>query len=495
MVLKLSAMVIAVGLLLGSVSSAQTEAPSEARLLTPSSAKVHRLLDQVWDLAVDQVEQEKATTILRKAVEDDPNFAIAHEILAQVSLNPAERVTEQRKAYSTKSHASPGEQKIVDWFQNAADHKLIPAITDMNDVLRQYPHDRWVVYLAIKWLTAQTQYERAAEVYENSKISNSPGLLNNAAYTYAYMRQFDKAFTLMDKYIAALPENANPQDSYAEMLRMAGHFDEAIDHYKTALILNPDFYSSQFGIADTYSLMGDQVRARREYESAFRKFSLPELDRIVWKTREAITYVRDGDLTSADQAFQAIADDARVKHMSQVEADTYRQMAMYERRPKQSFLFLSKAMNALREGNNMTRAAVQEEQAQILRTRVELAAKTGDKQTTDATLAQLAKLSNTSEDKLIEAAYHGAAGTALFSRHHYKEAILHLDEDTNNPLSLRLLALAYRNTGYATEAKRTSDTLATLNDPTLEQAMTVPAYRKCLENSSCDSIKTVSYKH
>ena len=489
-------MVIAVGLLLGSVSSAQTAPPSEVRLLTPSSAKAHRLLDQVWDLAVDQVEQEKATAILRKAVADDPNFAIAHEILAQASLNPGERASEQRKAYSTKSHASPAEQTIVDWFQNAADHKLIPAITDMNDVLRQYPHDRWVVYLAIKWLTAQTQYERAAKVYENSKISNSPGLLNNAAYTYAYMRQFDKAFALMDKYIAALPKNANPQDSYAEMLRMAGHFDEAIEHYKAALVLNPEFYSSQFGIADTYSLMGDQIRARQEYESAFGKFSLPELDRIVWKTREAITYVRGGDLNSADHAFQAIADDARVKHMSQVEADTYRQMAMYQRRPKQSFLFLSKAMNALREGNNMTRAAVQQEQAQILRARVELAVKTGDKQTTDATLAQLAKLSNTSEDKLIEAAYHGAAGTALFSRHHYKEAILHLNEDTNNPFSLRLLTLAYRNTGDATEAKRTSDTLATLNDPTLEQAMTVPAFRKCLENSSCDSsAQTVSYKH
>jgi hypothetical protein len=36
-------------------------------------------------------------------------------------------------------------------------------------------------------------------------------------------------------------------------------------------------FTSQFGIADTHSLMGDQVRARQEYEAGFKKFSLPEL--------------------------------------------------------------------------------------------------------------------------------------------------------------------------------------------------------------------------
>jgi hypothetical protein len=29
--------------------------------------------------------------------------------------------------------------------------------------------------------------------------------------------------------------------------------------------------------------------------------------------------------------------------------------------------------------------------------------------------------------------------------------------------------------------------LANLNDPTLEQAMIVPAFRRCIQNPSCDS--------
>jgi tetratricopeptide (TPR) repeat protein len=495
MISRLSVIVITVGLAFGS-AAAQTDPHLTMLPLTTKSAKAHRLLDQAWDLAIDRLEQVKAILVLRKAVKCDPNFAMGHQILAQMSLDPSEQVREQKRAFATKQHATLAEQTIIDWFQNAAEHNIIPAITNMNDVLGKYPHDRWVVYLASNWLTNQTQYERAAAVYEHSGIADSPGLMNNTAYTYAYMGQFDKAFALMDKYIAALPKDANPQDSYAEILRMAGHFDEAIEHYKAALAINPEFYSSQFGIADTYSLMGEQVRARQEYELAFRKFPLPALHRIEWKTREAITYVRDGDLKAADAAFQAIADDAHANRMSQVEADSYRQMAMFQPHSQQALLLLSKAETALQEGNNVMPAAIQQEFAQILRVRVELAIKMDDGQIAAATLAQLAHLSDKSDDKLIETSYHGAAGALLFSGHDYKHAALHLEEDLHNPLSLKLLAAAYQKTGDSVEARQTGEALANLNDPTLEQAMIVPTFRRCIQNPSCDSTVTkASFKH
>ena len=74
---------------------------------------------------------------------------------------------------------------------------------------------------------------------------------------------------------------------------------------------------------------------------------------------------------------------------------------------------------------------------------------------------------------LIEQAYEGAAGAVLVSELKYDEAISHLEQDTNNPLSLQLLKDSYQKTGNRTAAKRTSDTLANLNDSTLEQAMVV----------------------
>ena len=475
-------------------SFGQTSDPKTAVLsLTTKSAKVRHLLDEAWKLDLDQVEQAKAVEVLRRVVAIDPTFAMGHELLSQTSLDPAEQLKEQNKAFATRSHASHGERLVIEWLQNAAEHKLIPAITDMNDVLSQYPHDKWVVFLANWWLTTQTQYERAAAVYENSGITDSPGLMNNTAYTYAYMRRFDKAFALMDKYIAALPDEPNPQDSYAEILRMAGHFDQAIEHYKAALAINPEFYSSEFGIADTYSLMGDQDRARKEYETAFHRFRLPALHQVQWQTRQATTYIREGDYAGADRVFQAIADYAHARHMSQVEADTYRQMAMYQPDHSKALAFLNKAETAVKEGKNSLPAAIKQESAQILRVRVELGLKMDDKKSARTALARLTEVAESSDDKVIESAFHGAMGADLLSQHKYKDAISHLEEDINNPLSLKLLALAYQKAGDTPEAKSTAETLANLNDPTLEQAMIVPAFRKCYQDQACGgSLKDAS---
>lgn len=477
-------------------TTAQQTNPQTAVLpLTSKSPEARRLVEEALNLYLDRVEQERACEILRRAVQVDPDFSMGHEFLAQISLDSAEQVSQQDLAFATRNNASPAEQTVIEWYQDAADHKLISAITKMNDVLNQYPHDKWVVWMTTWWLFNQAQYERSIAVYEHSGITDSPGLINNMGYNYAYVRQYDKAFNMMDKYVAALPDDSNPQDSYAEILRLAGRFNQSIEHYRASLTINPDFYSSQFGIADTYSLMGDQGQARKEYEIGFRKFPLPELQRILWRTREAATYVREGDYEGADHAFQAVADYAHDRSNSQAEADTYRQMALYQQNPKQALVYLGKAEAATQEGKNTMKIAITQELAQVLRARVEVAIKMGNKELASSNLARLTGMSDSSNDKLIELAYHGAAGASLFADHKYDQAISHLEEDVNNPLSLKLLAAAYQKIGYTAGAKRANDTLANLNDPTLEQALVVPAFRKCMDTPSCSgNAKTAALK-
>jgi tetratricopeptide (TPR) repeat protein len=301
------------------------------------------------------------------------------------------------------------------------------------------------------------------------------------------MRQFSKAFSLMDKFVGLMPKDPNPQDSYAEILRMAGYYTVAIDHYRVALSINPQFYSSQFGIADTYLLMGNEGRARQQYETAFQKFpSLGELDRIQWRTREATTYIYEGDLAAADKALQALVDYAHTRHLSQVEAETYRQMAMYQPETRQGMQLLRKAEMALSEGSNISENKAQQEEAAILRTRVYLAIGAGEASAADLAIAKLARLATDSDDKVIDAAFNGAVGAQLFYERKYSRSIPHLEEDMRSPLSLKLLTAAYQATGYHQGARRTQEILTHFNDPTIEQAMVVPAFRKCLANPACE---------
>jgi tetratricopeptide (TPR) repeat protein len=267
---------------------------------------------------------------------------------------------------------------------------------------------------------------------------------------------------------------------------MAGRFDQSIEHYRAALAVNPRFYSSQFGVADTYALMGDQARARQEYEVGFQKFSIPQQHWVLWKTRDADTFVREGDQAGADRAFLSIAAYAHAQQIDQVEADTYRQMAMYQQNAKKAWALLDKAELVARGGHNATKSAIVEETAQILRLRVELSVKMGKLDRARSMVARLSEMSESSNDRLVEIAYEGAAGRVLYSDGKFDEAISHLEEDPNNPLSLQLLAAAYRQIGYSAGAKRIDETLSNLNDPTLEQALVVPAFRKCFEDPACN---------
>ncbi len=463
----------------------KAEVPPASLPFTTSSPEARQLVEKAQVLYLDKVEQTEAIEMLRKAVKLDPAFAMGHELLAQISLDSAEQLSEQALAFKYRDGASTPERVAIEWYQDAFDHKLLSAITKMNDLLTQLPHDRTVVWMTTWWLMTQQQYDRALAVYEHSGIKDSPGLLNNMAYNYADVRRFDKAFELMDQYVAALPHDSNPQDSYAEILRLAGRFDAAIEHYRASLAIDPEFYSSQFGLADTYALKGEEVRARREYEAGFRRFPLAEQQRVLWRTREAATFVRAGDFAWADRAFQAIADDAHSHHTSLAEADTYRQMAMYQEDSTRALELLSKADAAAAAGENANHTAIQQVTAQILRARVEVAIKMGNANIAKSSLEALTKMSEDANDKVIDLAYNGALGALLVSQQKYGEAIPHLDEDANNPLSLKLLAFAYGKAGDTAAAQRTLDVLSNLNDPTLEQALVVPALRQCAQDAAC----------
>lgn len=485
-----------VGLGLACVASAVLAQEAAVLPFTSKSPTARRMAEDSLTQYLDHVQQPEAIGTLRKAVKLDPQFAMGHELLAQISLDSAEQIGEQRKAFLNRRHATASEQLAIEWYQDAMDHKLISAITKMNDLLSQYPHDKTVVWMTSWWLMTQAQYERALAVYQRSGITDSPGLLNNMAYNNADLHRFDEAFALMDKYVAAIPGDPNPQDSYAEILRLAGQFDKSIEHYRAALAIDPRFYSSQYGIADTYSLKGDQVQARKEYEIAFKRFPLAELQQTMWLGRRAATYVREADYKGADKAFQILANYAHSRHISQAEADTYRQMAMYQPNPKQALAFLNEADAALAEGKNAMKTALLQESAQIQRARIELALQTGQTETAHSGLERLAKMADSSGDKLIELAYHGAAGAVAFADRKYDDAVSHLEEDANNPFSLHLLKDAYVKTGNKPAAKRTSDILAGLNDPSLEQAMVVPAFRKCYQDPACSgNVKHVSVDH
>ena len=471
--------VLALGLCLAAPLYAHHVKKGESSSLpvTTSSAKARELYQKgVADY--ENLYLERCNDDWRAAVKEDPNLAIAWAWIAFNSGSPQEVSDARGKAKALAPKLTPGEQLMVAWISKVQEGDFLVGITAMNDMLEMYPHDKHLLYLAGNWLMLEEGNEQAQRIMEKALAldKNFPAALNDLAYLYARKREFAKAFAAMDRYVVLLPKEPNPQDSYGELLRMAGNFEGSLTHYRAALKIDPDFVTSQLGLGDTYALMGNQEQARIEYDKAIR-FAHTEADRLTYGMQKAMTYVRDGNYAEADKSLQEIAETAHAKEQDLQEAQALRQMAEYEADDTVALKHLKLAEESLSHRSTISTSDRDEEMSRILRNRAVRAARAGNQPLADQALHQLEALANGSRNRVIQSSYHGAAGTLLMDHLKYEEAIAQLEEDQENPLTLELLVQAYYQTLQTEKLHEVEAKLRGTNVPTMEQALVVPAAR------------------
>lgn len=448
--------------------------------ITTKSTQAHDLYVHAL-VKMENMHADEAMQDFRKAVQLDPDFALANIIIAFPTVDPvvdpAEQVSVRDKANVAKAKVSRGEQLIIEWVTNSSEGHMVAAIQAMNEAVDEYPNDKHLAWLAGVWVENQQQYRRAIPMFERAiKLdSGFAAPLNEAGYCYARVGMFDKAFEAMQRYIELLPNEANPQDSYAEILRMGGKFEDALLHYHASLKLDPEFVESQMGIADTYALIGDEPRARTEYAVAMQH-SRSKNQAAIWSLNVGISYVRERNYSGADEAFRAVAAKSHQDDLALPEAEAYRMMALYQTDGNAAMQLLKKAEDVLNEKHMLAPSARQEELALILRERASRAARDGKLSMAASTLRRLQQLTD-GQDQAIQLAYDGAAGALLVAQGKYQEALPHLEEDDHNPFSVKLMVKVRQTLGDQPSAAAAAKRLANWNEPTLEQALVVPEFR------------------
>jgi tetratricopeptide (TPR) repeat protein len=464
--------------------------------ITTSSPKARELYEKgVADY--ENLYLERCNDDWRAAVKEDPNLAIAWAWIAFNSSNPHEVNDARAKAKALLPKVSPGEQLMVTWISKVQEGDYLGGITAMNDMIEMYPRDKDVLYLAGNWMLLENGDDQAQRLMEKLLAidKNFPPALNDLAYVAARTRDFAKSMAAMDRYVALLPKEPNPQDSYGELLRMAGDFEGSLVHYRAALKIDPDFVTSQVGLGDTYALMGNQEQARVEYDKAIR-FAHNEADRLTYSMQKAMTYVRDSNFAEADKEYQEIATTAHAKEQDLQEAQALGHMAEYQSDDNVALKYLKLAEEALSHRATISAQDRDEELSRILRNRAVRASQAGNQPLADQSLHQLEAMANGSRNRVIQSSYHGAAGALLISQAKmaqakpdknggqklddqkmYEDAIAHLEEDQENPFTLELLVQAYYQTYQPDKLHEVEVRLRGTNVPTMEQALVVPAAR------------------
>jgi tetratricopeptide (TPR) repeat protein len=482
----------------GIVAHAQPQNPSPAQNasadvagksgtipVTTHSAEARRLYEEGLQDEFDLLYVDHGIDTIRRAVKADPRFAQGHAMLAFLTTNPAEGEHHRALARQYMQAAAPDERLLIRFLDGTKDGRLVPTIAAMNDLFARYPNDNRFTTIAATWLcSGEQEYDRGAAVLERV-LKNDPDYapaLNNIAYCYAYAGRGQLSPPFMERYVAALPGQPNPLDSYGEILRMLGDFKGALAHYEASNQMASGF--SQIGISTTYALMGDEERARAEYEKAIAQEEDPGT-KLTYQMLQAMTYYREKRMADGRKAYLALAVSAHKDGRFPVsEAEIHRTMALFNPDPKGAMRDLRDAELVLSEKHILSRDDHDTELATIYQTRAFIAEQAGMKPEAGRAQALLSEMARTSRSTPVQKSYHSASGAVMLLEGRYAFAVSEFQEDPRNPLSLRLLADAETKAGEPAAGQNVLVTLAAINDERVESAVAVPQARAALKAES-----------
>jgi tetratricopeptide (TPR) repeat protein len=217
---------------------------------------------------------EDSRTFFRRAIEKDPDFALAHLSLANSAPTGTEFFDHLGHAVALADKVSPGERLMILGAQAGANADPARQLELYRKLVADHSNDERAHFLLGNAYFGRQDYEKAIAEYRRATgiASDFAPAYNIVGYAYRTVGRYDEAEQAFKKYIALIPNDPNPYDSYAELLMKMGRFDESIAQYRKALEQNPQFSPSYVGIASNLMFQGEHEAARAEarklYEAA-----------------------------------------------------------------------------------------------------------------------------------------------------------------------------------------------------------------------------------
>jgi tetratricopeptide (TPR) repeat protein len=244
---------------------------------TTSSLEALKLFAE-GEKAYGKRHDDEAVVMFKKALELDPEFAMAHAQLGMIYYWGGNRVDGEKHfqaALELIDRLTERERLMIQAGVAAYRGKRDEATVKYKVYLRRYPDD--------------------------------PRIWHNLAHNYLMLKRFDEAIEALNRHLEIYPTSASAFVNLATCYTATDRFEEAIENYKKAFDLNPQFLK----VKNLNNEYGFTLVAMGEIEEAEEVFNLlleeNEDLQATGHRHMALLYMYQGKLTRAvDQLKEAI---------------------------------------------------------------------------------------------------------------------------------------------------------------------------------------------
>ena len=459
-------LILAVGLL-ALAATGYGEAPKGKVPITTSSDEALQLFLKGRDFQ-ERLQVQESLAPLQKAVDKDPNFALAHLFLSFAQPTNKEFFEYLDKAVALADKASEGEKLWILGQEAGAKGQPMKQREYFQKLVQAYPDDeRAHNLLGIhyfgqqEWEMALPECKKATELNPNFSTP-----YNQLGYAHRFLGKYDEAERAFKKYIELIPNDPNPYDSYAELLMKMGRFDESITSYQKALEQNPNFVASYVGIATNLDLKGEHQKAREQLQKLY-DIARTDAERRAALFSMAVSYVFEGKM---DEALEKMREQyqigAKTKDAGAMATDlaTMGNILIEMERADEAKAKFAEALQLI-EDSDLSVEVKANAKRQSLYNAGHGALKNGDLAAAKTNAAQFREGVQAANNPLQLKLAHQLAGMIALEEKNYDAAIAELQQAAFdfNPQNYYRLALAYRGKGDKAKAQENFAKAANFN--------------------------------
>jgi tetratricopeptide (TPR) repeat protein len=281
----------------------------------------------------------------------------------------------------------------------------------------------------------------------------------------------------VQRYAALEPGQANPEDSIGEVSRYIGDDQGSLAHYSAALKITPTFITSQIGLGDTYTLMGDFVKAEAEYRKALA-IAANNRDRLHTEYQHALMFFWQDKSAAGLQKLSELERRASALHEPYASFEIQEAYAMLLPTAKEQLQKLREIEGTYTSPiDGMSESDRNPSLAAIWRDEVRILAEQNQLDAAHDIVQKLEKLAAGTRDLIVENCYESARGYVFYGQKDYSSAGDELSADPHSPLAIKYLILARQKSGDAKNAEAAALHLKFQRAPTAEWYLATRAGR------------------